>query len=38
MDEKIDKLVELAVLKMNIPESLAREMVNNIIPRAKRWA
>lgn len=37
VEQKIDKMVEIAVSKMNIPENLAKEIANNIIPKLKRW-
>ena len=37
MEQKIDKLVEIAKTKMNIPEEKAREMANRVIPKLKRW-
>ncbi len=37
MEQKIEKLVELAVSQMNMPEDKAREMAEGIIPTLKRW-
>ncbi len=37
MEQKIDKLVEMATSKMSMPEAKAREMANKIIPKLKRW-
>lgn len=37
MEQKIDKLVQIAESQMNMPEDKAREMANNIIPKLKRW-
>ena len=37
MEQKIDKLIEIAKTKMNMPEEKAREMANSIIPKLKRW-
>ena len=37
MEQKIDKVVGIATLQMNMPEAQAREMANNIIPKLKRW-
>jgi len=37
MEQKIEKLVELAVSQMNMPEDKAREMAKSIIPTLKRW-
>ena len=35
--EKIEKNVQLAVTKMAIPESKARQMAESIIPHLERW-
>ena len=35
--EKIEKNVQLAVTKMGIPESKARQMAESIIPNLERW-
>ena len=37
MEQKIEKLVNIAVSQMNMPETEAREMANKIIPTLKRW-
>ena len=37
MEQKIDKLVGIAVEQMNIPEDKARVHANEIIPTLKRW-
>ena len=37
MEQKIDKLIEIAKTKMNMPEEKARKMANSIIPKLKRW-
>jgi hypothetical protein len=37
MDQKINKLVNIAVSKMNIPEPKARAEAIELIPTLKRW-
>jgi len=37
MEQKIDKLVNLAITQMNIPEDKARAHANEVIPTLKRW-
>jgi hypothetical protein len=37
MEQKIDKLVNIAVTQMDIPEDKARAHANEIIPTLKRW-
>ena len=37
MEEKIDKLVEIAVDKLNMTEEKARELAEKLLPRLKRW-
>lgn len=37
MEQKIDKLVEIAVSQMSIPKEKARAQANEIIPTLKRW-
>lgn len=37
MEQKIEKIVKIAVSQMNMSEARAREMANNIIPKLKRW-
>ena len=37
MEQKIDKVVSIAVSQMNMDEALAREMANNTIPNLRRW-
>ncbi len=37
MEQKIEKLVNIAVSQMNMSETEAREMANKIIPTLKRW-
>jgi RNase P subunit RPR2 len=37
MEQKIDKLVELAVSQMQIPEEKARAMAEEMLPRLGRW-
>ena len=37
MEQKIEKLINIAVSQMNMPEAEAREMANKIIPTLKRW-
>ena len=37
MDQKIDKLVNIAVSRMNIPEPKARAQAIELIPTLKRW-
>lgn len=37
VEQKIDKVVEIAKTKMNMPEGKARETANNNIPKLKRW-
>ena len=38
MEQKINRLVEIAKIKMNMPEEKAREMANSTIPKLKRWS
>ncbi len=35
--EKIERNVQIAVSRMNIPESKAREMAESILPGLERW-
>jgi hypothetical protein len=35
--EKIEKNIQMAVSKMNIPESKARELAESILPNLERW-
>ncbi len=35
--EKIEKNVQIAVARLNIPESQARAMAENILPKLERW-
>ncbi|UCF71770.1 MAG: zinc ribbon domain-containing protein [candidate division WOR-3 bacterium] len=37
MEKKIDKLVEIAVSQMQIPEKKARAIAEDLIPRLGRW-
>jgi hypothetical protein len=37
LKEKIEKNISIAVMKMNIPENLAREMAERILPGLERW-
>jgi hypothetical protein len=37
MEQKIDKLVEIAVSQMQIPKEKARAMAEEIIPKLDRW-
>lgn len=38
MEQKINRLVEIAKIKMNMAEEKAREMANSTIPKLKRWS
>lgn len=35
--EKIEKNIQIAVTRMNIPENKAREMAENLLPKLGRW-
>ena len=35
--DKIEKNIQIAVKGMNIPESKAREMAENLLPNLERW-
>lgn len=37
MEQKIEKIVNLAVSRMNMPEDAARAMASKLIPTLKRW-
>lgn len=37
MEQKIDKLVEIAVSQMQIPKEKARAMAEEILPKLGRW-
>ncbi len=37
MEQKIDKLVEIAMSQMQIPKEKARAMAEEIIPKLGRW-
>jgi hypothetical protein len=37
LQQKIDRIVMLAVKHMNIPETKAREIANRVIPNLRRW-
>lgn len=37
MEQKIDKLVDIAVSQMQIPKEKARAMAEEIIPKLGRW-
>ena len=37
LKEKIEKNIHIAVSRMNIPESKAREMAENLLPNLERW-
>ena len=37
LQEKIEKNIQIAVTKMNIPENKAREIAEKIIPNLERW-
>ena len=37
LKEKIEKNIQIAVMKMNIPENIAREMAERILPGLERW-
>jgi len=37
LKEKIEKNIQIAVMKMNIPENIAREMAESILPGLERW-
>jgi hypothetical protein len=38
LQEKIENNIKIAVAKMNIPESQAREMAERQLPNLERWA
>lgn len=37
LSEKIDKNIQIAVSKMNIPEAQARQMAESTLPELQRW-
>ena len=37
LKEKIEKNIQIAVSKMNIPENKAREMAESLFPNLERW-
>lgn len=37
LKEKIEKNIQIAVTRMNIPESIAREMAESTLPNLVRW-
>jgi len=37
LQEKIEKNIQIAVSKMNIPENKARETAENLLPKLERW-
>lgn len=37
LQEKIEKNIQIAVARMNITESEARQMAENILPNLERW-
>jgi hypothetical protein len=37
LKEKIEKNIQIAVSRMNIPENQARQMAENILPNLERW-
>ena len=37
LEEKIEMNIQIAVLRMNIPENIARETAQNILPTLERW-
>jgi hypothetical protein len=37
LQEKIEKNIQMAVSGMNMPESKAREMAENLLPNLERW-
>jgi len=37
LQEKIEKNIQIAVARLNIPESKAREIAENILPKLQRW-
>ena len=37
LQEKIEKNIQIAVSRLNIPESKAREMAESLLPNLERW-
>ena len=37
VDQKIDKVVNIAVTQMNMPKALAEALAKETIPKLKRW-
>ena len=37
LKEKMEKNIQIAVSRLNIPESKAREMAENLLPNLERW-
>jgi hypothetical protein len=37
LQEKIEKNIQIAVTRMNVPESKAREKAENVLPNLERW-
>jgi len=37
LGEKIEKNIQIATTRMNIPEKKAREMAENLLPKLERW-
>ena len=37
LKEKIEQNIQIAVSRLNIPESKAREMAGNLLPNLERW-
>ena len=37
LEEKIEKNIQIAILRLNIPESEARKMAESSLPNLERW-
>ena len=37
LQEKIEKNIQIAITRMNIPENKAREMAESVLPKLERW-
>ena len=37
LQQKIEKNIQIAVARMNVPESKAREMAEGLLPTLERW-
>jgi hypothetical protein len=37
LKEKVEKNIQIAVSRLNIPESKAREMAESLLPNLERW-